>query len=771
MSQRRVCLVTDELYPFTAGGIGRLLHNLIRDSRSRQAPVEFHVLVPAYAPIQKEAVEDYFGPGVHLHVAKARPEWNDSYDEDGIYPPPGAFTDSRWHAESMDLMLRLKELAREEIHFDVIEFGDYKGWAFCTLQEKLLGLAFAGTEVVVRLHSTMGMISQYEPPVMTREYLGRYELERKALLDAERVIAHLPGIAEANQRFYGFPDSWLSKVSLEFPPAMEVPPTPEASRPAAGEVVERDLLFVTKVQWFKRPDLFLRGAALFMRRHPEYRGRAVLACHAPFPEYTESLKRLIPEDLRERFLFSGPGKDRDALMARGIVVICSDYESFNLTAYEASAAGATLVLGTHCLAFAPGTPFADGENCYGFDGTVEGLASAIERAWRAPSLQPVTWKAAVPYWERSEPRAAPAAAVRQRPPRVSVIVTNYNLGRYLPETLASVAASSHEEVEVILVDDASTDPFDHEVLARIEQQSTGERVPVRLIRNPVNRGLPASRNIGIQAATGDYILPLDADDCIAPAFLERAVAALERHAEYDVVVPSTGYFLTDETLEARQFCDYALFLGDVPSLGMVANRFSCATSLMRRSLFERWRYNERLTSYEDWDLYLRLAQAGHRFLVTNQIQFHYRRRQQSMISGVKPRRHLELVNQMYRSLPKPLSPALWMDTFITLVGPPPVEEASPSEPAVAPQAQPLEPQERPLRHGVIDMMNATLKRMPVVHPLLKHAALRVNTALAGEPAGDQPLRYVMVDRVNSTLKRVPAVHTLLKKVMGSSRGA
>jgi glycosyltransferase involved in cell wall biosynthesis len=771
MSQRRVCLVTDELYPFTPGGIGRLLHNLIRDSFARQAPVEFHLLVPAYARMEAAKVEACFGPGVRLHVAEPRPEWTPSHDQDGIYPPPGAFTDSRWHAESMDLMLHLKKLAREGCHFDVIEFGDYRGWAFCTLQEKLLGLAFAETEVAVRLHSTIGIISQFEPPLMSRDHLGRFELERKALLDAERVIAHVPGIAEANQRFYGLPESWLRKVSLEFPPVVEGHrPSTGPSTPGGSAVKERDLLFLTKIQWIKRPDLFVRGAALFMRQNPGYRGRAVLACHAPFPEYTAALQRMVPAELRHRFIFSGPRDDREEMIARGIVAICSDHEALNLTAYEASAAGATLVLNTTCPAFAPGTPFVDGESCYGFDGTVEGLASALERAWRAPQLQPVTWKAAVPYWERGEAGAAPAAAVRQRPPRVSVIITNHNLGRYLPETLASVAASGHLEVEIVLVDDASTDPFDHQLLERIEQQ-TGDQLPVRLIRNLVNRGLPASRNIGIRAATGDYILPLDADDCIAPTFLERAVAALERHPEFDVVVPTTGYFLTDEALDSRQFCDYAVFLGDVPSFGLVANRFSCATSLMRRSLFERWRYNERLTSYEDWELYLRLALAGHRFLVTNQIQFHYRRRQQSMITKVSPRRHLELVNQMYRSLPRPLSHAVLLDTFMTLGGPLPPEEAQAGESAMAHESRSSmgTPMDRPLRHGVIDMMNVTLKKMPGVHPLLKRAALRVNTALTGEPLQDQPLRHVVVDRMNSALKRVPAVHTLLKTVMAFPR--
>ncbi|MFL5357141.1 glycosyltransferase [Archangium sp.] len=754
MSYKRVCLVTDELYPFTSGGIGRLLHNLIRDSHARRAPVEFHLLVPAYASLDAAMVEAYFGHGVRLHVAQPRPTWEPSYDEDGVYPPAGAFTDSAWHAESMELMLHLKLLVREGHRFDVIEFGDYKGWAFCTLQEKYLGRAFAGTEIAVRLHSTIGIISQYEPHLQDREALGRFEFERKALLDAERVIAHLPGIAEVNQRFYGFPESWLDKVSLEFPPVVEAQP----ARPAVAHEAERDLLFFTKVQWVKRPDLFVRGAALFMRQNPGYRGRALVACHAPFPEYTAALKKMVPRELRERFVFCGSFPEREAMMARGIVVISSDHEALNLTAYEASVAGATLVLNAACPAFTPQSPFVEGESCYTFDGTVEGLARALERAWRAPRLRPVSWTVAVPYWERAEVRPAPVAPVRERPPRVSVIITNHNLGLYLPETLASVAASGYAEVEVVLVDDASTDPFDHQVLERLERQS-GEKGAVRLIRNPVNRGLPVSRNIGIQAATGDYILPLDADDCISPTFLERAVEALERHPEFDVVAPATGYFLTDEALESRQFCDYAIFLGDAPSLGLVANRFSCATSLMRRRLFEHVRYNERLTSYEDWDLYLRLALAGHRFLVTNQIHFHYRRRQRSMITGVNPRRHLELVNQIYRALPKPLPPTVRLESFFTLAGKLPEEGVQPVSGTLSWSE---ESGDRPLRYGVIDMMNSALKSMPGVHLLLKQAALRVSDALVEESAG-QPLRYVMADRMNGALKRVPLVHTALKR--------
>ncbi|HET9449441.1 MAG TPA: glycosyl transferase family 2, partial [Aggregicoccus sp.] len=374
MSARRVCLVADELFPLTAGGIGRVLHNLIVDSASRQAGVEFHVLVPSYVSFERAQFEAYFGSRAQLHYASPRAEWEPTFDADGSYPPPGAFTDSRWHAESLELMLHLKMLERSGIRFDVIEFPDYKGWGYCSLQEKYLGRAFATTELAVRLHSTYGVIAQYEPHLVDKDGLSRHELERKALLDAERVVAHLPNIGEYNRAFYGLPSSWLDKVDVEFPPV-----TLEAPSPPRAVEGDRDLLFLTKVQWIKRPDLFVRGAALFMRQNPEYRGRAVVACHAPFSDYTESVKRLVPADLRERFVFQGPQAGREEAMARGIVVIPSDHEALNLTAYEAAAAGAQLVLNAACAAFAPGTPFVDGQNCHTFDGSVEGLAEALQR--------------------------------------------------------------------------------------------------------------------------------------------------------------------------------------------------------------------------------------------------------------------------------------------------------------------------------------------------------------------------------------------------------
>jgi len=92
---------------------------------------------------------------------------------------------------------------------------------------------------------------------------------------------------------------------------------------------------------------------------------------------------------------------------------------------------------------------------------------------------------------------------------VSVIIPCYNQGQYLTESIGSVLASDHQKIEIIVVDDGSTDPETCRILGGLDYPKT------RLIRRE-NGGLAAARNSGIAAAQGRYILPLDADDRIGP---------------------------------------------------------------------------------------------------------------------------------------------------------------------------------------------------------------------------------------------------------------
>ncbi|AKQ65366.1 Glycosyl transferase, group 2 family protein [Myxococcus hansupus] len=776
MSTTRVCLVTDELYPFTPGGIGRVVHNLIMDSQRQGSKVEFHVLMPATVPVQKAQVELFFGGGVKAHLCHFREPHQSAADAHGLYPPTSAFRDSRWHGESLELMRYLKAREAEGLHFDVIEFADFRGWAFATLQEKHLGLAFAQSTISVRLHSSYGTIMHHEPNTLEVENLGRFEIERKSLLDADLVVGHLPSIVEFNRRFYGFDDAWLRKVRVEFPPVVMDPPA-EASSLTDIPSTRRNLVFVTKIQHFKQPDVFVRGAVLLMRTWPAYEGKAILACHAFDLDFLAEVKALIPPDLEDRFVFMKPGPDRDAYIRAGVVVITSSYESLNLTAYEASVAGARLVLNSACLAFGDESPFVDGVHCHKYDGGLDSLAAAMRKALDGPALSPVRWSVDRPYWERNVRDAPPGRAAQS--PLVSVVVINHDQGIFLPIALQGIAASTYPEVEVIIVDDGSTSAFDMQVLQRLER-SSAEGPGLSVVRSPIHRGLAGARNLGSRAARGAYVLFLESDESVSPGFIQHAVSALESRPEFAGVVPTGGSFHSSEELANREFKGFMTYLGDCPSYALVANYVAAPTALLRRSLLTQQGYNEALSGYADWDFFLRLVQGGHRFLVTNQVHAFSRRRHESAHRAAPPRQHFRRLVRMFEGLPAPLHPSTRLFAMLAhsreaMMDPLGALESQPAQPvpgaaAALESAQVLSAAARPLRYDVVDMMNAALKRLPLVHPFLKQSVTSTSSPAGGEPGVAQPgealpLRYALVDRANVLVKRVPLLHRALKQTV------
>lgn len=116
--------------------------------------------------------------------------------------------------------------------------------------------------------------------------------------------------------------------------------------------------------------------------------------------------------------------------------------------------------------------------------------------------------------------------------KVSVIIPIYNVQQYLEECLASVAAQTFQDFEVIVIDDCSTDDsmsILHSSLEKLHMNM--ERVTI--IRHDYNRGLSAARNTGVHASKGEYVYFLDSDDAITPDCLQRLVEA-SQHRGKDV---------------------------------------------------------------------------------------------------------------------------------------------------------------------------------------------------------------------------------------------
>jgi hypothetical protein len=701
--RRRVCFVTDELHPFTNGGIGRLLHNFIVEGTRRKAHVEFHLLSPARISLSQPALDAQFGENVvRLHEYAVVPTGKAVHWSKGTYAPAAAHFP--WQAEAQAVALALRDLEREGTAFDEIEFPDFRGLAFGALQEKLLGRAFQQSRIVVRIHSTLSVLLHFEGEPLSAEHLEIRELERKALLDADLVIAHLRSVADFNQRFYDFAPSWRTKVSIEFPPVLDAP---IARRTEIDARADRPIVFPSRTNPLKRPHLFVQATAMFMRECASFHGEAILACHVFHQSYLDELLDDVPADLRHRFrVVAEGGEVRARLLREGIVVVPSAHEALNLVAYEASAAGGDLVLNERCVAFGPGTPFVEGVNCRKFDGTVEDLVRALRTAHEGPSLSAVSWKADTPYWEiPSTLRASP----RDAGGRVSVVVVNHDGGGAIADTLVSLAASDHADLEIIVVDDASRMNLDAVLLNRLES-AEGSVVDMRVLRHVVRRGLAASQLAGLRAATGDFVLFMDAGDAVSPRFLGEATGALAHHDEFTGVLPTIGYVLSPTDLAASHLESFATQLGDAPTRGMVTSG-SSLRPLWRRESLSGSPFDELLDNDGSWTEYLRQLFRGARFLVTPEVAY-------------------------FASWPQARSGFS--------VG-----------------------QRQAVLAHLAAMPDASARRAAELGALLL-ALPEGSRDRAGVEAGDeQPLRYRIADRLNDRVKTLPVLHPLLRRAIGA----
>lgn len=183
-------------------------------------------------------------------------------------------------------------------------------------------------------------------------------------------------------------------------------------------------------------------------------------------------------------------------------------------------------------------------------------------------------------------------------PLVSIIIPCYNGAAYLEEALLSALAQSYAKVEVLVVDDGSTDC----------SPEIAQRFPVRYIRQQ-NRGKSEARNLGIQECNGAYIVFLDADDRLKPQAIESGLRAMERHPDCafavgdHVFISGDGSYLSPSKKVAPLHSHYEALLTS-NFIEMISSVLFC------RSIFdELGGFDRNLPVAEDYELYLRVARV------------------------------------------------------------------------------------------------------------------------------------------------------------------
>lgn len=196
-------------------------------------------------------------------------------------------------------------------------------------------------------------------------------------------------------------------------------------------------------------------------------------------------------------------------------------------------------------------------------------------------------------------------------PEVSCMVVSYNQAPYIEECLASVFAQTHPSTEVVLIDDCSKDTSAATARAWLDRTGNSAQVLV----NPRNRGLCATLNRALEACTGRYISIVAADDAWLPHKVAHQVAAARDQPDavlvYSdaVIVDGEGDELEPSFL-AWQLRSRPPLSGDTFS-DLVPNNFipAMATLFRREDVLALGGFDEDL-SYEDWDMWLRLAKTG-----------------------------------------------------------------------------------------------------------------------------------------------------------------
>jgi hypothetical protein len=232
-------------------------------------------------------------------------------------------------------------------------------------------------------------------------------------------------------------------------------------------------------------------------------------------------------------------------------------------------------------------------------------------------------------------------------PEVSVVVTLFNYADVVTETLASIIASTGIELEIVVVDDHSTDDGRDTVRAFVDAHP---EIAIRLLGSDINRGLPTARNLAFEAARADKVMVMDADNLVYPSALRVLADALDGDP-----AAAFAYSILEEFGVAPGV--RSAMAWHVPWL--CEHNYIDAQAMIRRDVWQRhggYRTDDELVfGWEDWELWLRLAAAGEHGVHVPRMLGRYRTQEQSMIAttNLAADHMVQHLRELHPSLPWP----------------------------------------------------------------------------------------------------------------------
>jgi glycogen synthase len=639
----QIAFVAREFYPFIGGGIAPIV---AAAARQLSEVAEVTVVTSASHREQYERLRargDERLPPASVRMLFVEEPHSEEW---------GAFM-SYMHAYSarVDRVLRDAYPGRGP---DIVEFCDYLGEGFVTTQARESRDPWLeDTRVCVRLHTTAYLCAVLDGQLADDfETLAALDAERFVLSRANTVLWSGGDVLGTYERIYGddalapavkLPDAFLN----EDPGAFE-----DRTAPADGDALQ--LLYLGRLERRKGVQNLVRAVTGLDRPDVRLTFMGGDTDTAPLgASMRQQLEIMAAGDSRIMFGDTVPRSEVGKFIRlHHVIVIPSLWECWPNTAREAMMNNRPVLatpVGGLCEMVKPGrsgwltrdrSPEAIRDAIAELAARPGDVRELIESGSPRAVFEELTDEAALVegYTALARPRERRPRAHRE-PPLVSIVIPYFKLDRHLRETLESAAAQTHPATEIVIVNDGSLRAEDAIVYDLAEE--FGARVITQ-----VNSGLGAARNMGIAQSRGRYVLPLDADDTIAPEFVARCVRALEDNEELAYVTSWVEYMHPDGTTASDDDGGYVP-MGNWSELINRNNVGGTCVAVMRRSLFDSgFAYSRDLTSYEDWLLYLELHQAGHHGGVIPERLIRYRVRPESMMRTVGAPRLARLYEEL-----------------------------------------------------------------------------------------------------------------------------
>lgn len=207
-------------------------------------------------------------------------------------------------------------------------------------------------------------------------------------------------------------------------------------------------------------------------------------------------------------------------------------------------------------------------------------------------------------------------------PLVSVIIPCYNVAAYADEAILSIRNQSYRNLEIILIDDCSTD----NTLGIIKKHATEDN-RVKVVQNDVNLKLIRTLNKGISLASGEYIARMDSDDISATERIEKQLEFLQQHPETDLVSCFANYIRPDGRFHswAIHFC--CTTFQSMRFMAMLESPFLHAALVGKTSVFKKYQFRDspETVHIEDYELWTRMLADGIILSAIPQRFYYYRR--------------------------------------------------------------------------------------------------------------------------------------------------